>query len=109
MKLLMNAIISGLSTALGTTFGSVLDNDAYPTCQKRMSGCIRLPGHHNGILCGIDFFQVFRIATSITSALITAGDSYNSVSDYNTAVIVMSLMMLAALIITILDKKKVSI
>lgn len=63
-KLLMNATFSGLSTALGTTFGGVLDDDtAMQLILKGGKECIDVAGNAGITLEpyeGYDFYHAFR-------------------------------------------------
>ena len=71
-KLLMNATFSGLSTALGTTFGGVLDNDdAMKLILKIGKECLDVAAG-KGITLepyeGYDFYQAFKRGNDKTNA-----------------------------------------
>lgn len=71
-KLLMNATFSGLSTALGTTFGGVLDNDtAMGLILKAGKECLDVAAEL-GITMepyeGYDFYQAFKRGNANTNA-----------------------------------------
>ena len=71
-KLLMNATFSGLSTALGTTFGGVLDNDdAMKLILKIGKECLDVAAEA-GITMepydGYDFYQAFKRGNAETDA-----------------------------------------
>ena len=71
-KLLMNATFSGLSTALGTTFGGVLDNDdAMKLILKMGKECIDVAAE-SGITLepydGYDFYEAFKRGNEKTNA-----------------------------------------
>lgn len=71
-KLVMNATFSGLSTALGTTFGGVLDNDdAMKLILKIGKECLNVAGEIGITLEkyeGNDFYDVFKRGNAQTEA-----------------------------------------
>lgn len=93
--------IIGLQLFLGCC-----SNAVYPVIYKRAQDSV--PDKDNAKALSIITTAIFigaSIATVFTGWLITVGGGYRSASGYNTAVIVMSAIMLLAFIIILVDRK----